>query len=136
LSEYEQTLHQTYWKAALHLGLARQRGPPQPRPVSGVQHGLLQFWRRMAGAASKSLSPKRMIEKLTAMKFSTETMVAGAVAVAFAVLSMAVIAGEQSQRATDPTSGTALRQVSAQGLSNSLSGAYVGRSEKEVLGLY
>ena len=90
----------------------------------------------MAGAASKSLRPKRMIEKLTVMKFSTETMVAGAVAVAFAVLSMGVIAGEQSQRATDPTSGTALRQVSAQALSNSLSGAYVGRSEKEVLGLY
>ena len=77
-----------------------------------------------------------MIEKLTAMKFSTETMVAGAVAVAFAVLSMGVIAGEQSQRATDPTSGTALRQVSAQAFNNSSSGSHVGRSEKEVLGLY
>ena len=49
-----------------------------------------------------------MIEKLTVMKFSTETMVAGAVAAAFAVLSMGVIAGEQSQRATDSTSSPAL----------------------------
>ena len=77
-----------------------------------------------------------MIEKLTAMKFSTETMVAGAVAVAFAVLSMGVIAGEQSERGTDPASSTALRQVSAQALNNSSSGSHVGRSEKEVLGLY
>ncbi len=67
------------------------------------------------------------------MKFSIETTVAGAVAVAFAVLSMGVIAGE---RGTEPTSSPALRQVSAQALSNSLPGAYVGRSEKEVLGLY
>jgi hypothetical protein len=77
-----------------------------------------------------------MTEKLTIMKFSIETTVAGAVAVAFAVLSMGVIAGEQSQRGTDPTSGTALRQVSAQALSNSSSGSHVERSEKEVLGLY
>ena len=90
----------------------------------------------MAGAPSKSVRPKRMTKKLTIMKFSTETMVAGAVAVAFAVLSMGVIAGEQTGRGTDPTSSPALQQVSAQALNNSLSGAYVGRSEKEVLGLY
>jgi hypothetical protein len=73
-----------------------------------------------------------MTEKLT-MKFSVETTIAGAVAVAFAVLSMGVIAGE---RGTGPTSSTALRQVSAQALNNSSSGSHVGRSEKEVLGLY
>ena len=77
-----------------------------------------------------------MTERLTIMKFSIETTIAGAVAVAFAVLSMGVIAGEQSERGTDPTSGTALRQVSAQALNNSSSGSHVGRSEKEVLGLY
>jgi hypothetical protein len=70
------------------------------------------------------------------MKFSIETTVAGVVAVAFAVLSMGIIAGEQSQRGTDPTSSTALRQVSAQAPNNSSSGSHVGRSEKEVLGLY
>jgi hypothetical protein len=63
------------------------------------------------------------------MKFSIETTIAGAVAVAFAVLSMGVIAGE---RGTDPTSSTALRQVSAQ----APSGSHVGSGEKEVLGLY
>jgi hypothetical protein len=67
------------------------------------------------------------------MKFSIETTIAGAVAVAFAVLSIGVIAGE---RGTEPTSSTALRQVSAQALNNSSSGSHVGRSEKEVLGLY
>jgi hypothetical protein len=77
-----------------------------------------------------------MTERLTIMKFSIETTIAGAVAVAFAVLSMGVIAGEQSERRTDPTSGTALRQVSAQTFNNSSSGSHVGRSEKEVLGLY
>jgi len=74
--------------------------------------------------------------KINTMKFSIETTIAGAVAVAFAVLSIGVIAGEQSERGSDPTSSTALRQVSAQVFHNSSSGSYVGRSEKEVLGLY
>ena len=77
-----------------------------------------------------------MTEKLTVMKFSIETTIAAAVAVAFAVLSMGVIAGEQSERGTDPTGSTSLRQVSAQVLNNSSSGSHVGRSEKEALGLY
>ena len=83
----------------------------------------------MAGASSKSLRAERMTKKLTVMKFSIETTIAGAVAVAFALLSMGVIAGEQSARGTDPTGSTSLRQVSAQVLNNS-------SSEKEVLGLY
>jgi hypothetical protein len=70
------------------------------------------------------------------MKFSIETTVAGAVAVAFAVLTMGVIAGEQGERGSGPTSSAALRQVSAQALNNSSSGSHVGRSEKEVVGLY
>ena len=90
----------------------------------------------MAGASSKSLRPQRMTEKLTVMKFSIETTIAGAVGVAFALLSMGVIAGEQSERGTDPTGSTSLRQVSTQILNNSSSGSHVGRSEKEVLGLY
>jgi hypothetical protein len=70
------------------------------------------------------------------MKFSIETTIAGAVAVAFAVLSMGVIAGEQSQRGIDPTSGTPLRQVSGQAHNYSSSGSHLETSEKEVLGLY
>jgi hypothetical protein len=77
-----------------------------------------------------------MTEKSTIMKFSIETTVAGAVAVAFAVLSMGVIAGEQTQRGTDPTSSTALRQVSAQVLNNSSSGSHVGKSENQLLAQY
>jgi len=90
----------------------------------------------MAGASSKSLRPQRMTEKLTVMKFSIETTIAGAVGVAFALLSMGVIAGEQSERGTEPAGSTSLHQVSAQVLNNSSSGSHVGRSEKEVLGLY
>ena len=77
-----------------------------------------------------------MTEKLATMKFSIETTIAGAVAVAFAVLSMGVIAGEQSEHGSDPTTSTALRQVSAQALNNSSFRSHAGTSEKEVLGLY
>ena len=77
-----------------------------------------------------------MTERLTIMKFSIETTIAGAVAVAFAVLSMGVIAGEHSERGTDPTRTTAVRQVTAQAFNNSSSGSHVARGEKEVLGLY
>jgi hypothetical protein len=67
------------------------------------------------------------------MKFSIETTVAGVVAVAFAVLSMGVIAGE---RGTESTSSTALRQVSAQALNNSSSGSHVGSGDNQVLARY
>jgi hypothetical protein len=70
------------------------------------------------------------------MKLSIETTIAGAVALAFAVLSMGVIAGEQSERGTDPKNGATLRQASTQILNNSSSESQVGTSEKEVLGLY
>ena len=70
------------------------------------------------------------------MKFSIEATIAGAVAVAFAVLSMGVIAGEQSERGSDPTGGSPLRQVSAQALNNSSFRSHDGTGEKEVLGLY
>jgi len=70
------------------------------------------------------------------MKFSIETTIAGAVAVAFAVLSMGVIAGEQSERGSDAPGRTALRQVSVQAFNNSSFRSHVGTGEKEVLGLY
>jgi hypothetical protein len=67
------------------------------------------------------------------MKFSIETTIAGAVAVAFAVLSMGVIAGE---RGSDPTSSTALRQVSAQGFNSSSSGSHGRSGENQLLVQY
>jgi hypothetical protein len=67
------------------------------------------------------------------MKFSIETTVAGAIAVAFAVLSMGVIAG---QRGTELTSSAALRQVSARALNNSSSESHVEGSENQLLANY
>jgi hypothetical protein len=70
------------------------------------------------------------------MKLSIEATVAGAVAVAFAVLSMAVIAQEQSERGTAAISNPALSQVSSRGFNSSLSGSHGGSADNEVLGLY
>jgi hypothetical protein len=74
---------------------------------------------------------------IAAMKLSTEAIVAAAVAVAFAVLSLGAIAREQSDRGTNgpnayvATSNPGLSHITARG-SSSLSGS----GENEALGLY
>ena len=70
------------------------------------------------------------------MKFSIEATVAAAVAVTFAVLSIAVIAQEQSERGTAATSNPALSEVSSRGFDSSLSSSHGGSGDNEVLGLY
>ena len=69
------------------------------------------------------------------MKLSIEATVAGAVAVAFAVLSMAVIAQEQTERGT-PTNNSGLSHMTARGFNSSSSAPLAGGSENGVLGLY
>jgi len=69
------------------------------------------------------------------MKLSIEATVAGAVAVAFAVLSMAVIAQEQTERGT-PTNNSVLSHMTARGFNSSSSVPLAGGSEIGVLGLY
>jgi len=61
------------------------------RSVSGLQYQLVQLWRRMEGIPSKGVAAKHIIT----MKFSTEAIVALAVAVVFALLSFGAIAREQ-----------------------------------------
>ena len=70
------------------------------------------------------------------MKLSIESTVAGAVAMAFAVLSMAVIAQEQGEREAGSTNSPAISQMAAQGFDSSSSRAHRGSGDNEVLGLY
>jgi hypothetical protein len=69
------------------------------------------------------------------MKLSIEATVAGAVAVAFAVLSMAVIAQEESERGT-PTNNPVLSHMTAQEFNNTPSAPLGERSESQLLAQY
>jgi hypothetical protein len=82
----------------------------------------------LEGTASEGIAAKHII----AMKLSTESIVAAAVAVVFAVLSMGAIAREQGERATGAANSPAITQVAARGFDSSLSGS----GDNEVLGLY
>jgi hypothetical protein len=62
LTGYEKTLHQAGSTAALQLAVTRQGGQPQPRSVPGIQHGFVQFRRRMEGTSSEGLFPKHVTE--------------------------------------------------------------------------
>jgi hypothetical protein len=65
----------------------------QTRSVPGLQHGFVQLRRRVEGIPSQGVAAKHII----AMKFSTEAIVAVAVAVVFVLLSFGAIAREQSE---------------------------------------
>ncbi len=69
------------------------------------------------------------------MKLSIEATVAGAVAVAFAVLSMAVIAQEQTERGT-PTNNSVLSHMTAREFNSSSSAPLGRRSESQLLAQY
>jgi hypothetical protein len=75
------------------MALADSCDVSQTRPVPGLQHGFFQLGRRVEGIPSQGVAPKHII----AMIFSTEAIVAVAVAVAFALLSFGAIAREQGQ---------------------------------------
>ena len=96
----------------------------ETRSVPGLQHGFVQLRRRVEGIPSEGVAAKHII----AMKFSTEAIVAVAIAVVFALLSFGAIAREQGDRglvrsnAYIATSNTSLSQVTA--------------DENETLGFY
>jgi len=69
------------------------------------------------------------------MKLSIEATVAGAIAIAFAVLSMAVIAQEQGERGT-PTNNSVLTHVTARWFNTSSSTPLGERSESQLLAQY
>jgi len=65
------------------MAVADSRDLSETRSVPGLQHGFLQLGRRMEGIPSQGVATKRIIK----MKFSTEAIVAAAVAIVFALLS-------------------------------------------------
>jgi hypothetical protein len=69
------------------------------------------------------------------MKLSIEATVGGAVAAAFAILSMAVIAQEQGERGT-ATNNSVLSHMIAGGFDSSSSAPLGGRSESQLLAQY
>jgi hypothetical protein len=69
------------------------------------------------------------------MKLSIEATVGGAVAVAFAVLSMAVISQEQGERGT-PTNSALLSHITARGFNSSSSASIGETSESQLLAQY
>ena len=75
------------------MAVADARDLSEARSISGLQHGLLQLRRRVEGISTQGVVSKHII----AMKFSTEAIVALAVATVFALLSFGAIAREQGQ---------------------------------------
>jgi hypothetical protein len=95
----------------------------QTRSVLGLQHGFVQLRRRVEGIPSQGVAAKHII----AMKFSTEAIVAVAVAVVFVLLSFGAIAREQGDLGRG---GHAYIGASTVNLSQ------VAASETDVLGFY
>jgi hypothetical protein len=106
------------------MAVADSRYQSETRPVAGLQHHLVQLRRRMERILSQGAAAKYVI----AMKFSTEAIVALAVAVVFVLLSLGVIAREQGQ-------GPARRMHNAY-IANNANLSPVAASETDVLGFY
>jgi hypothetical protein len=70
------------------------------------------------------------------MKFSTEAIVAAAVALAFAVLTLGAIAREQVAPGNSFTNKPALNQVAALGFDSSSSRTLGGTGESQLLAQY
>jgi len=79
------------------MAVANSRDLSETRSVPGIQHNFVQLGRRMERIPSQGVTAKHII----AMRFSTEAIVALAVAVVFALLSFGAIAREQGQRPGD-----------------------------------
>jgi hypothetical protein len=75
------------------MAVADSRDLSETRSVSGLQHHFVQLRRRVEGIPSQGVAAKHII----AMKFSTEAIVAMAVAVVFVLLSLGAFAREQGQ---------------------------------------
>jgi hypothetical protein len=107
------------------MAVTDSRDLSKTRSVPGLQHHFVQLWRRMEGIPSQGVAAKHII----AMKFSTEAIVAAAVALVFVLLSFGAIAREQGQ---GPARGGHNAHVAASNISLS----QVAASETDVLGFY
>jgi hypothetical protein len=108
LSEYEKPLHQPFGTPARCLAITSWGEEPQSRSIAGAKHGFVQFRRRMEGARSEDffkthahrIKHRSRQGASRHMKFSIEAKVAAAVAMAFAALTIGVIAQEGSEHGT------------------------------------
>ena len=97
----------------------------ETRSVPGLQHHFVQLRWGMEGIPSQGIAAKRLI----VMKFSTEAIVAVAVAVVFVLLSFGAIAREQGQ-------GPARAGHNAHVAASNISLSQVAVSDTNVLGFY
>jgi hypothetical protein len=106
------------------MAVADARHLSETRSVPGLQYYFVQLWRRMERFPSQGVAAKHII----AMRFSTEAIVALAVAIVFTLLSFGAIAREQGQ--VSARSGHDAYIAAASNVNQ------VAASETDVLGLY
>jgi len=107
------------------MAVADARDLSETRSILGLQHDFVQLRRRMERIPSQGVAAKHII----AMKFSTEVIVALAVAVVFVLLSLGAIAREQGQ---EPARGGHNAYIAASNVNPS----QVAANETDVLGFY
>jgi hypothetical protein len=107
------------------MAVADARDLSETRSVPCLQHDFVQLRRRMERIPSQGVTAKYII----AMKFSTEAIVAAAVAVVFVLLSLGAVAREQGQ---EPARSGHTAHIEA----NNVNLTRVAASGTEVLGFY
>jgi hypothetical protein len=107
------------------MAIANPRDLSETRSVPGLQHNFLQLRRRMEGIPTQGVTTKHIIT----MKFSTEAIVALAVAVVFVLMSFGAIVRERGQ---GPARGAHNAYIAASNVNLS----QVSTSNTDVLGFY
>ena len=107
------------------MAVANARDLSETRSVLGLQYHFVQLWWWLERIPSQGVAAKHII----AMKFSTEAIVALAVAVVFVLLSFGAIAREQGQR---PSRTEHNGYIAASNVNLS----QVAAGETDVLGVY
>jgi len=107
------------------MAVADSRDISETRSIPGLQHGFFQLRRRVEEIPSQGVAAKHII----AMKFSTEAIVAAAIAVVFVLLSFGAIAREQGQ-------GPARNAHNAYVAASNVNLSQVAASKTDLLGFY
>jgi len=107
------------------MAVADSRDISETRSIPGLHHGFFQLRRRVEEIPSQGVAAKHII----AMKFSTEAIVAAAIAVVFVLLSFGAIAREQGQ-------GPARNAHNAYVAASNVNLSQVAASKTDLLGFY
>jgi|SRR5215469_10270449 len=108
------------------MAVANSRDLSETRSVPGIQHNFVQLGRWMERIPSQGVTTKHII----AMRFSTEAIVALAVAAVFALLSFGAIAREQGGQRPGDSGHNAYVAASNVNLTQ------VSPGNRDVLGFY